>query len=88
MAILILFLLGIANFAMVKAVLESGHPLLSRTPWYFNVLKGRLSLFFEFVMLLGVMLMVNAGSMGWAWGYLAYSLANALAAWLILSGKV
>lgn len=88
MAIVILFILGIANFAMHKAVLESGHPLLGQVPWFFHMLNGRVSLLVEFIMLLGVMLMVDSGSAGWAWGYLVYSAVNGLSAWLILSGKV
>ena len=44
MAILILFLLGVANFAMHKAVLESGHPLLGQMPWFFHMLNGRFGL--------------------------------------------
>ena len=88
MAILLLFLFGIANFAMHKAVLESGHPLLGRTPWFFHLLGGRFSLVVEFFMLLGAMLMVASGSVGWAWFYGLYSLLNLLSAWLILSGRV
>ncbi len=88
MAILFLFSLGIANFAMHKAVLESGHPMLGQVPWFFHMLGGRFSLLVEFVMLLGSMLMVDAGSVGWAWGYAAYSVVNCLSAWLILTGKV
>jgi len=88
MGIAILFLLGIGNFAMHKAVLESGHPMLGQVPWFFHILGGRFSLFVEFFMLLGAMLMVAAGSIGWAWAYLGYSALNGLAAWLILSGRV
>lgn len=88
MAIVALFLLGIANFAMHKAVLESGHPLLGRTSWFVHMLGGRTSLAVEFLMLLGAMLMVDAGSPGWAWLYAGYSLVNGLSAWLILSGRV
>ena len=88
MAIVFLFLLGIANFAMHKAVLESGHPLLGQAPRYFHLLGGRFSLGVEFLMLLGAMLMVDAGASGWAWGYAVYSGVNALAAWLILSDHV
>ena len=88
MAIVTLFLLGILNFAMHKAVLESGHPLLGRTRWFVHMLGARFGLGVEFVMLLGAMLMVDAGSQGWAWGYAAYSLANGLAAWLILSRRL
>lgn len=88
MAIVVLFLLGIANFAMHKAVLDSGHPLVGQTSWFVHMLGGRFSLLVEFLMLLGAMLMVDAGSFGWAWAYALYSVVNGLAAWLILSGRV
>ena len=88
MALVVLFLLGIGNFAMHKAVLESGHPLLGRSFWFMHLLGGRFSLVVEFLMLLGSMLMVSEGATGWAWGYGVYSLANAAAAWMILSGRV
>ena len=88
MAILILFALGIGNVAMHKAVLESGHPLLSQAPWFLHMLGGRFSMVVEFLMLLGTMLMVSAGGIGWFWGYLLYSLFNGASAWLILSGRV
>lgn len=88
MAIILTFLLGIGNFAMHKAVLESRHPLLGQVPWFFHMLGGRFSLIVEFAMLLGAMLFIEAGASGWAWGYAAYSLLNGLSAWLILSGRV
>ena len=88
MAILLLFLLGVANFAMHKAVLESGHPLLGQMPWFIHLLGGRFSLLVEFFMLLGAMLMAAQGSALWAWGYAIYSGLNAISAWLILSGRV
>lgn len=88
MAIVVLFLLGIANFAMHKAVLQSGHALLGQASWFVHMLGGRFSLVVEFLMLLGAMLMVDSGALGWAWGYAIYSLVNGLSAWLILSGRV
>ena len=88
MVIALLFILGVSNFAMHKAVLESGHPLLGQVPWFLHLLGGRLGLAVEFLMLLGSMLMVSQGSPGWAWGYAAYTLLNAVSAWLILSGRV
>lgn len=88
MAIFLLFLLGIANFAMHKAVLESGHPLLGRMPWFFHMLGGRFSLWVEFLMLLAAMLMAASGSTTWAWLYAAYSVLNGVSAWLILTGRV
>jgi hypothetical protein len=88
MAIFTLFILGIANFALNKAVLESGHPLLGRMPWFFHLLGGRFSLAVEFLMLLAAMLMATTGSTVWAWIYGAYSVLNGISAWLILTGRV
>lgn len=87
MAILVVFVLGIANFAAHRAVLESGHPMIQAIPRPFQMLGGRLSLVVEFAMLLGSMWMVSAGSTGWALAYALYSAVNGLAAWLILSGR-
>jgi len=89
MALVVLFLLGVGNFAMHKAVLESRHLLLGRAPWFVHLLGGkRFGLIVEFLVLLGSMLMVGQGATGWAWGYAVYSLANAAAAWLILSDRI
>lgn len=88
MILVITFLLGIANFALHKAVLESRHPLLGQVPWFLHLLGGRFSLAVEFVMLLGSLLMVASGSLGWGWFYAGYSAANALSAWLILSHRI
>ena len=88
MVIVLTFLLGIGNFAMHKAVLESGHPLVGQMPRFVHRLGGRITLVAEFVLLLGAMLLVAAGFAGWGWGYLGYTLLNGLAAWLILGGKV
>lgn len=88
MGLILAFLCGVLNFAMHKAVLESRHPLLGQLPWMFHSFGGRAGLVVEFVMLTGCMLMIAAGSTGWAWGYLIYSLINALAAWLILSHRL
>ncbi|MCZ8170109.1 MAG: hypothetical protein ACK442_04685 [Novosphingobium sp.] len=82
-----IFLLGIANFALHRAVLESGHPLLHQAAWFFGTRGLRVSLWVEFAILLGTMLMVE-GASGWAWFYAAYSALNAASAWLILSGRV
>lgn len=88
MFVVLTFLLGIGNFAVHRAVLNSGHPLLGHVPWLFRMMGGRFSLMIEFIMLLGAMLMVSGGSNGWAWFYAGYSAVNAGSAWLILSGRV
>lgn len=90
MALVVLFFLGIGNFAMHKAVLESRHALLGHAPWFIHMLGGggKWGLGVEFLVLLGSMLMVDSGALGWAWGYALYSVANAAAAWLILSNRI
>lgn len=88
MAILFLFLLGIANFALHKAVIESRHPVLMQAPWLFRPLGGRFSLILEFLILLGAMALAASGAGGWAWAYAFYSMLNALSAWMILSGRI
>ena len=88
MALIVLFFLGVANFAMHRAVQDSGHPLLSQAPWFFSALGGWFSLSVEFVMLAGCMLMAASGTPGWVWGYLVYSVTNGCAAWLILNRRI
>ena len=88
MGLVMVFLLGMGNFAVHKAVLASDHPLLGRVPLFFNLLGGRFSVYIEFAMLLGVMLMVAQGSWGWVLFYAVYSGVNAASAWLILTGRV
>ena len=88
MALILTFLLGIGNFTVHKAVLESRHPLLGQVPWFFHLLGGRFGLLVEFAMLLGALMMVQEGSPNWGWFYAGYSCVNALSAWLILTRRV
>jgi hypothetical protein len=88
MGLILTFLLGIGNFAVHKAVLESHHPLLGQVPWFFHLLGGRFSLAVEFVMLLGALLMVYQGAAMWVLFYAGYSLVNMVSAWLILTRRV
>jgi len=88
MALILVFLLGIANFAVHRAVLESGHPILGQVAWLYRPLGGRLSLIAEFMLLVGSMLLVASGSVRWVWGYALYSAVNAVSAWLILSRRL
>lgn len=88
MVIFFVFLLGIGNFALHRAVLGSGHPALAELAWLVRGLGGRASLLIEFVLLVAALLLAAAGHPGWAWVYLAYSALNALAAWLILTRRM
>lgn len=86
-SLVFVFCFGIINFAVHKAVLESGHPMLRQVPWLLRPLGGRLSLVVEFVMLVGAMLMTASGAHGWAMLYALYTALNTAAAWLICSDR-
>lgn len=86
--ILFVFLLGIGNFTLHKAVLESSHPLLAQLRWLVKRLGGRASLLLELGVLIAAMLLVADGQIGWAWVYFGYSAMNALASWLILTRRL
>lgn len=88
MGMIVVFCLGIINFAAHKAVLESAHPMLQQVPWLFRPMGGNFSLLVEFATLLGSLLMVASGSLGWALFYFVYSLANGVAAWLIFTDRL
>lgn len=88
MAIAFIFLLGIGNFALHKAVLESGHPLLGRMPWFIHMLGGRITMATEFLVLLAALLLAANGWPGLVWAYAIYSALNAAAAWLILTDRI
>ncbi|MDJ0978501.1 MAG: hypothetical protein QNI87_08180 [Erythrobacter sp.] len=77
-------ILGVVNFALHRAVLESDHPLLSQMPDFLGSIGGRLSLIAEFAVLLAAMLLTANGWPELAWAYLAYSALNGMAAWLVL----
>ena len=79
MAILFTFLLGIGNFALHKAVIESRHPVVGLMPRFLVGAGGRGALIAEFAILLAVLLLIANGQYGWGWGYLAYSASNAAA---------
>lgn len=88
MPVLAIFLMGIGNFALHKAVLQSGHRLLGQFALSPGGGAGRITLAVEFAVLLAAMLGAANGWPALAWGYFLYTLANALSAWLILTGRV
>ena len=88
MPIIITFLLGVGNFALHKAVLESGHPLLDNARWFYTALGGRMSLAVEFLLLLGTLLFVANGAPWAAAVYIVYSMLNSFSSWLILSKRI
>lgn len=87
-ALAIILILGIGNFALHRAVLESGHSMIEQMPEFLELLGGRLTLLAEFGVLVGALLLAANGWPAIAWAYLAYSALNGMAAWLILTGRV
>ena len=88
MPLLVAFVMGIANFAMHRAVQESGHPALSMIPGFSGRRGRRMALAFEFLVLLAALLLTVNHSPAWVLGYGFYTAANGLAAWLILSQRL
>ena len=88
MAIAIIFLLGIGNFAACRAVLASGHPLLARLPSRDRRIASRLVLGFEFGLLVASLALVRSGWSGAALGYGLYTAINGLSAWLVLTRRL
>lgn len=88
MAILITFLLGIGNFALHRAVMDSGHPLLGRMPWMTQGFGSRFTMAVEFLLLVGAMLFASENMVGGPIAYVVYSMLNSFSAWLILTDRV
>jgi hypothetical protein len=87
--LLLCFLLGIGNFAMHKAVVQSGHPFVEDTKLYFGRHFGKYGSYaIEFVILSAAMLFANAGSLLIVIFYVGYTSLNMLATYLLLWGKV
>lgn len=88
MVLVVIFLLGVANFAMHGAVMHSGHPLLARNIWYLHRLGGKMTLVTEFLLLLAALLLASEGGKWLVYAYLVYTLLNLIAVWLILTRRV
>lgn len=88
MMILVTFLFGIANFALHRAVMDSGHPLIGRMPWFYHALGGRFTLIVEYLLLLAALLFAAEGALSGPVSYAIYTVLNGVSAWLILTGRV
>ncbi len=84
MLLIFSFFMGIANFAMHKAVAESGHPIVEQAKQFLGPYG---SYVFELALLIGAMSFVNEGARAIALMYMAYTAVNGVASWLLLSGR-
>ena len=82
------FFLGIANIALHRAVMESGHAMLEQMQGFAQALGGRLPLAMESAVLLAALLGTANGYPVWGWLYIGYSALNGFTAWLMLTGRV
>ncbi|MBL0924181.1 MAG: hypothetical protein IBJ12_06905 [Sphingomonadaceae bacterium] len=88
MLVVVCFLMGIANFAMHKAVAESGHPFVEDTKRYFGKhFSPYGSYAIELALLIGAMLFAQENAVLVVLIYGAYTGMNGVATWLLLSGK-
>lgn len=88
MALIFCFLMGIANFAMHKAVAESGHPFVEDTKRYFGKhFSPYLSYAIELFLLIGALLFAQEGTLWVVLVYWGYTAMNGIATWLLLSGR-
>lgn len=88
MLVILCFLMGIANFAMHKAVAESGHPYVEDTKRYFGQYFGPYASYaIELAMLIGAMIFAYDGALAIAGLYGAYTAMNGIATWMLMSGR-
>jgi hypothetical protein len=88
MYIFIIFLCGVANFAMHKAMLESNHPIIAEARGSFRKILGPYgSYMLEFFMLFAAMIFANMGMLTAVIFYFIYTLANCAAAWVLFFNK-
>ncbi|NVD44485.1 hypothetical protein [Qipengyuania atrilutea] len=88
MVIFVMFALGIGNFAIHKAVLQSGHPMLREIKALTGAARGHFTFVAEFAWLLAAMLLAGNGWAGVAWIYALYSGLNLATGWLILTRRI
>ncbi|KPF92646.1 hypothetical protein IP81_05440 [Novosphingobium sp. AAP83] len=88
MAIVITFLLGIGNFALHRAVMDSGHPMLGKMPWFYHALGGRFTMIVEFMLLFAALMFAADGVVSGPIAYVVYSVLNSFSAYLILTDRV
>ena len=76
MAIIALFLLGIGNFAILRAFLASGHPALQHVPALLREHDGRGAMLLEFGLLVTAMILTDKGYDAAGIAYGIYAIIN------------
>lgn len=89
MQFIMIFFLGIANFAIHSAMLNARHPAMEGLREIFRMMGGPwISYLVEYVILLTALSYVS-NHVGWIVpAYVLYTIANGFAAWLFISRKI
>ncbi|GAB5482156.1 hypothetical protein [Sphingorhabdus sp. EL138] len=88
MYVFIIFICGIGNFAMHKAMMESDHPMITEARGSFSKLLGPYgSYILEFAMLAAALIFANMGMLSAVFFYGIYTLANCAGAYVLFSNK-
>ena len=88
MYIIVIFLCGVGNFAMHKAMLESDHPLIAEARGSFRRTLGPYgSYVLEFIMLAAALIFAKMGMVSSVIFYAIYTVANCAAAYILFSNK-
>lgn len=85
---IVIFVLGVANFALNRAVFGGRHPLFARLPLASRKLGNAAALVTEFAVLFFALMLSARGWPGFVWAYLGYTACNALAAWFLLARRL
>jgi hypothetical protein len=89
MPLLICALLGVANFYLHKAVIESGHPFVEDTKYYFGRHFGKTgSYVIEFAILIAALTFASTSAVVVILLYGGYTGFNIIAAYLLLTGRI
>jgi len=86
--LVIVFLMGVANFALHGAVLGSRHPLFEQIEWFAQRRARGVTLGLEFLALTVALAFAYRGAREVLWFYGSYTAINAVSAWLIVSRRI
>ncbi|QTD55472.1 hypothetical protein [Parasphingorhabdus cellanae] len=88
MYVFIIFVCGVGNFAMHKAMMESNHPMITEARGSFSKFLGPYgSYILEFFMLAAALIFANMGMLSAVFFYGIYTLANGAGAYVLFSNK-
>ncbi|WP_033925517.1 hypothetical protein [Sphingomonas sp. 35-24ZXX] len=88
MAIILIFLCGIINFALHKATMESDHPMAVQMRGIFrHFMRGWGTYLLEYLILLSALSFAALGYTIALPAYIVYTGMNGVAGWAILTGR-